>query len=700
MVINHQRNFRFLLAVCSCLTVWSCSDDNETRTLSENKDFSGTIHIATLDDYTAQNHMIMLQDDEPESVFLDASQRSFYPSQPVQVSITENQELLLRAYSPRRINNLKIWAAIEGFEEEFLLAQFDIVPPFLEFRTRLPFVEADQEYRTLSGKDIKIMKNPYLGSGDLSLRIDCDDPYYKKFETIKTTWRVNFSNFDYPNHNYWLAMNPGHCREAVAMSLNMAYLFSTKEYEDSLQANDMRFENRTVPIPAETLLTQSRTRNNFAWGTLHGVGGLGGGSTLGLQDVCFLGHYADDVSESAALFHEFGHGMGYGDGDNTVISEINNGYSWRKMCHAIYVHQSLTKELPIYSRRFMHNRRNHYDQWSNDRLAYYGAAGRYYGSKYVIEDPELDELDGGLARGGEFLKTDSSGNEGGALRFKLNYETAKVEKKNYAPRDIYVYNNRLYVTNDIRQKDYSIDVFDLSLQEPKLLKRITSWKDPKSGEEVALGIPTGICRSYDKIYIAGFGSRIYVLNSDTYACEDFLCPSGGAYSVAIDNGVIYSILNAVRAMPEHSVAAQTPGTVPTIASSTGWKNSNLNTVARDQEGNIYATLYDEKKIVKIDINHLLSGKLDITRELTFENAPQGVCFDDDNRMFVTFENSAAIRFAQVDAGTGKIVNDLTKIGNIELKKPQKCIIRRHTLFITDRNTDDFCLYAIPVEDLK
>ena len=186
MVINHQRNFCFLLAVCSCLTVWSCSDDNETRTLSENKDFSGMIHIATLDDYTAQNHMIMLQDDEPESVFLDASQRSFYPSQPVQVSITENQELLLRAYSPRRINNLKIWAAIEGFDEEFLLAQFDIVPPFLEFRTRLPFIEADQEYRTLSGKDIKIMKNPYLGSGDLSLRIDCDDPYYKKFETIKT----------------------------------------------------------------------------------------------------------------------------------------------------------------------------------------------------------------------------------------------------------------------------------------------------------------------------------------------------------------------------------------------------------------------------------------------------------------------------------------------------------------------------------
>ena len=185
-----------------------------------------------------------------------------------------------------------------------------------------PFVSADKEYTTAAGKTILILKNPHLGSEDLALRIECEDPYYKKFAAIKTTWSISFSNFEYPNHPYWLAMNPAHCREAVAMSLNMAYLFSTQEYQDSLRVNDHRFRRQraqyaerrdaafAIPDPSE-----------FRVGNAHVQGGLGGGGTLGLQDVCFLGHYADDKSDNMALFHEFGHGMGYAHGNNTVISE-------------------------------------------------------------------------------------------------------------------------------------------------------------------------------------------------------------------------------------------------------------------------------------------------------------------------------------------------------------------------------------------
>lgn len=700
---NSIKQIGLFAAACLCVVLGSCSEENLDTPPGGNPDaagLSGLIHMASPEDYTAENHIIMLQDDEPESIFLDPAQRSFDPRRPVQVSVTGNRELQLRAYSPRRIRDLKVWASIEGYPDEFLLARFDIVPPFLEFRTAIPFVSADKEYMTAAGKTILILKNPHLGPDDLSLRIECEDPYYKKFAAIKTTWSIRFSNFEYPNHPYWLAMNPAHCREAVAMSLNMAYLFSTQEYQDSLRVNDRRFvDNALNALSAETLLSQSLTRPSFAWGTLHIQGGLGGGGTLGLQDVCFLGHYADDVSDNMALFHEFGHGMGYGHGSNTVISESGGKYSWRQMCQSIYLRQSLAKELPVYSRRFMHSRRNHYDQWSDNRLAYFGAAGRYYRGRHVIEDPELDELDGGLAGGTDFLATDNGGDTGEALRLRLDYATAGVAQRDYAPRDVYVYGDRLYVANDIRSADYSLDVFDLSTGSPKLLKRITAWKDPQSGADVTLGKPTGIYRSYDKIYLSGTGGRVYVFDAETYECLNFLTPAGGAFSVAVGEGVVYSILDAVRAMPEHLVTSQNIGNVPTLATSAKWSRSENNTLARDHRGEVYAVVNGPRKIVRMDRSLLMSGRLDIAHELTFDHAPQGVCFADDGRMFVSFGNASSVRLARVDPESGEVLEDLTKIGDIEFKNPQKCLIRRNTLFVVDR-LPDFCVYAIPLKDLE
>ena len=700
---NSIKQIGLFAAACLCVVLGSCSEENLDTPPGGNPDaagLSGLIHMTSPEDYTAENHIIMLQDDEPESIFLDPAQRSFDPRRPVQVSVTGDRELQLRAYSPRRIRDLKVWASIEGYPDEFLLARFDIVPPFLEFRTAIPFVSADKEYMTAAGKTILILKNPHLGPDDLSLRIECEDPYYKKFAAIKTTWSIRFSNFEYPNHPYWLAMNPAHCREAVAMSLNMAYLFSTQEYQDSLRVNDRRFvDNALNALSAETLLSQSLTRPSFAWGTLHIQGGLGGGGTLGLQDVCFLGHYADDVSDNMALFHEFGHGMGYGHGSNTVISESGGKYSWRQMCQSIYLRQSLAKELPVYSRRFMHSRRNHYDQWSDNRLAYFGAAGRYYRGRHVIEDPELDELDGGLAGGTDFLATDNGGDTGEALRLRLDYATAGVAQRDYAPRDVYVYGDRLYVANDIRSADYSLDVFDLSTGSPKLLKRITAWKDPQSGADVTLGKPTGIYRSYDKIYLSGTGGRVYVFDAETYECLNFLTPAGGAFSVAVGEGVVYSILDAVRAMPEHLVTSQNIGNVPTLATSAKWSRSEDNTLARDHRGEVYAVVNGPRKIVRMDRSLLMSGRLDVAHELTFDHAPQGVCFADDGRMFVSFGNASSVRLARVDPESGEVLEDLTKIGDIEFKNPQKCLIRRNTLFVVDR-LPDFCVYAIPLKDLE
>jgi hypothetical protein len=54
----------------------------------------------------------------------------------------------------------------------------------------------------------------------------------------------------------------------------------------------------------------------------------------------------------------------------------------------------MDKKLPIYSRRFMHSRRyyNFYSSNGSNGESWRNAAAS---TIYVIDDPELDELDGG-----------------------------------------------------------------------------------------------------------------------------------------------------------------------------------------------------------------------------------------------------------------------------------------------------------------
>jgi hypothetical protein len=384
-----------------CLTAIgiSCNSSDDTPKTKE-----GLIHIKTLSDYTPENHFFILDYDESADVIF-SDERSFDPRQPVQVSITSDTIFRLRSYSPRRIIGMKIWANISQYPERVLLAQLDTVPAFLEFNTPLPFLNDEVAYTTESGQHITIAANPDITAEDISLTIDCDDPYYKKFSEIKTEWTVNFSRFDYLTNIYWrYPMKSGHCREAIAMSINSAYMFSSQEYADKMKEYNGQFygngsgygpneKNGPLIEDNQILIDKALSHNGgITWGHVNQTGGLGGGRVLGLGDDSFVGHYADDNGSCMAWFHEFGHGMGYGDSNNTVISnDGDNVVSWRKVCQELYREMCVAKKLPIYSRRFMHSRllNNFYssriDSWKN-----------YSYSLYTIEDPELDEIEAEL----------------------------------------------------------------------------------------------------------------------------------------------------------------------------------------------------------------------------------------------------------------------------------------------------------------
>ena len=90
---NSIKKIGLFAAACLCVVLGSCSEENLDTPPGGNPDaagLSGLIHMTSPEDYTAENHIIMLQDDEPESIFLDPAQRSFDPRRPVQVSVTGN----------------------------------------------------------------------------------------------------------------------------------------------------------------------------------------------------------------------------------------------------------------------------------------------------------------------------------------------------------------------------------------------------------------------------------------------------------------------------------------------------------------------------------------------------------------------------------------------------------------------------------
>lgn len=402
-----KETIKCFLLLLAASVIYACApaEDTEDENEAGKESINGLIHIQSLKDYSADNHIYMLETGEPDEIIFSAA-RSFNPRYPVQVSVTDNQQLLLRAFSPRRITNMRIWASMDGYKEKFLLAKFDTIPPFLEFFQTLPFVNADKEYRTERGKKIRITANPNISPTDLLLEIDCDDDYYKMFSKIKADWTVSFSKFGYPDHPYWkYPMKTGHCREAIAMTINSAYMFSSPEYEALMKAYNGKFYSNGTgygpegrngpPIEDNQILIDKALSHHggITWGHVNSVGGLGGGTTLGLGDDSFVGHYADDNGECMAWFHEFGHGMDYGDSNNTVISNDSNPNtpSWRKVCQELYIKMCIEKKLPVYSRRFMHSRR-YYDFYSSGNEAWRNAKS----TCAIIEGPELDEIDGGL----------------------------------------------------------------------------------------------------------------------------------------------------------------------------------------------------------------------------------------------------------------------------------------------------------------
>lgn len=319
----------------------------------------------TAEEMNAPANLRILQDAEPASVYCDPDSRSFNTAQPLQATI-EGGRLHLRFYSPRKLEDVEIWAKMPNLsEEEFLLARLDEVAPFIDFYEPLPFLTRDCTFPTASGKRVTIRKNPHFADAMLTLRATSYSDYWRKLQQIKHGWDISFSLYGGdptkpdggPSPN-WIGIRPVHCREAVALFLNICYITDMKEHEEMIRANEnLLYGNGGAgdPVTADRAMAQMREARSIKVGLVNPkhAAGLGGYGVFGLDERRYL-NYNTDWGACTVMFHELGHVLGY----NHSSSFTNGAWSQQLMSNFYLKH---LKELPIDSPDYL-------DSKSNDNL--------------------------------------------------------------------------------------------------------------------------------------------------------------------------------------------------------------------------------------------------------------------------------------------------------------------------------------------
>ena len=678
-----------LMLVFSSILLLSCTDNElvpgNSDPFEPEKDVEFPFKFSEID-YTTDNTYYLLNDNEPSEIYFNQAERSFKVNEPLQISMTDDHYFQFRFYSPRAITDLIVWARIEGYDEEFRFAEFSKIMPLQQFRIHIPFATEDITAYTRSGKRIKIMRNPHLSSTNISFEIECNNPVYKMMTGVKPRWKIYFGNYQGGN---WLSMKPVHTREAVAMALNMAAMYSTTEFEQQLEEKRGTFIESGNKVDIDELKRRIMNLSGLRFGLVDGnVTGLGGGETFGLVEYAYLTMYADDSGPVTTPFHELAHCLGYSHNGNMTY-----GDGWTPFCQELFVELGRQKKLPVYSRRFLHSRKTL-------------GGNPYATSRFPFEnDPELDALDGGLSP----LKgeSDTGGNDGTELSLKLDYTAVPgATASTFIPKDVYVYGNEMYVANEANG-NFSIEVFEISNENVKHIHTIKEWQG-KEGMETFAKAPNGIVRANGKLYVTHEGNRTEIFDASTYQFINHIgngnWGTGGnqtvhAYDVTVARGLVLIRDKRYVDVVEESMV-QSGNTMYVYARSENLdeRNGTFGMAVDEQNGLLYVTHWSSKRI---DVLNLADVREGVTwkrsSNFSYKNSPYSLDFYEGD-LFVS--SNGAEKFCKVNPRTGEIIKDYTTVGEITLSSPEKFCIRRNTLFIVERAAGRQCVYAIPMSRLK
>lgn len=314
--------------------------------------------------YTQGQHGLILQDDEPHTIYTDKELRNFNTTRPLQLSVTSEGQLHARFYSPRSLSHVLVKARIPAAGNEYVdFAYFDSIPPFADFYEAIPLLQKELYFRSESGKIVRIPRMQADDFAGIEFKIESDDPYLEKLKGIIHGWNIRFHLYDgdptKPNGGpvgNWMGIRPVHCREAVAFFLNFTYMIDMPEHEEILRANEDRlYGNGGVndKVTPDVVLRQMRQERTLNVGLVYpgnGVIGLGGGSSYGVWQTGWLSHYTNTYA-CEIMFHELGHVMGY-----NHSSAFTYGPWAQELMNHFYVNH--LDDMPINSSSYLNSSKN------------------------------------------------------------------------------------------------------------------------------------------------------------------------------------------------------------------------------------------------------------------------------------------------------------------------------------------------------
>lgn len=326
-------------------------------------DPSGTMFVSE-QYYRTSDHSLILQDDEPKSVYADPAQRKFNTAAPLQLSVADDGRFHARFYSPRPLSDVTVRTLIPGAGSEYLdLAYFDHIPAFADFYGEMPLTQRACIFRSESGRLVRVGRMTPEQLAAIEYRIVSSDPYWAKLQGIIHGWNISFGLYggdpDRPDggpDGNWMGIRPVHCREVVALFLNFTYMIDMPEHEEILRANEDRlYGNGGVndKVTAETVLRQMRQARTLSVGLVYpgnGIVGLGGGAAFGAYQQAWLQHYFNTYS-CEIMFHELGHVMGY-----SHSSSFTYGPWAQELMNHFYVNH--IDQMPIDSPSYLNSSQN------------------------------------------------------------------------------------------------------------------------------------------------------------------------------------------------------------------------------------------------------------------------------------------------------------------------------------------------------
>lgn len=147
-------------------------------------------------------------------------------------------------------------------------------------------------------------------------------------------------------------MSALYAREWVVMITNLSYVLSSPELEhilrryNTIMGGDLHHDSKVTFTDAdyEKLLTQLLQPRTLHLGLTAMGGGLGGGSTFGVDHWMFYTHYYSlPGAPWEIITHELCHCLGYGHDSNLTYSDAGTDYGFATHCIP-WLHNYLRKQ--------------------------------------------------------------------------------------------------------------------------------------------------------------------------------------------------------------------------------------------------------------------------------------------------------------------------------------------------------------------